>query len=350
MVPATAPLRRFDPGLVAWHGKAFQPRGDTAWTIEALHLNDGRRLYISDLVGHVQLEWTRRYRRMTAGGIRGEAPGDAGAAAVAAATAAAAGGGNGSEPADQLAEASGLNAAVGGGRRHRGGWRGLHMQRTCKILEKKGLVEWPDGCGDAGGGGGGGGAGAGSAADRTAEAVLPGGVVVRTVRRGDAKRKPRDDNRLGRPPRVALPRLTPAGRIVWMQTRLGLSPRDALVLAMIWPPFKRAGYFVKSDSMVLENVWMSKSNLQDTYYSLGRAGYIRANQKTGRFLAVHRADTVEPYGPMLEVIEEMVYGARAGEYVYGNTYDDEINRAYAKTVAALGEGSGSKGAGGGGAD
>ena len=335
MVPATAPLRRFDPSLVAWHGNAIQPDGDTAWTIEALHLNDGRRLYISDLVGRVQSEWIRRHRRMTgAGGARGEAPGDATAA-----------GEKGAEPEDLLAAASGLHAPAGGGRRHRGGWRGLHMQRTCKILEKKGLVEWPDGR-EVGAGG----EEAESAADRTVEAVLPGGAVVKTVRRWDAKRKPGSDGKVGRQASVALPRLTASGRIVWMQTRLGLTPKDVIVLSLIWPPFKRSGYFVKSDSMVLENVWMTKNTLMETFYSLGRAGYIRPNQKTGRFLAVHREETVEPFGPMLEVIEDMVYGARAGEYVYGNAYDDEINRAYARTVAALGEGAGPKGARGGGAD
>ena len=229
------------------------------------------------------------------------------------------------------------------------------MQRTCRMLEQRGLAVWPDDCGSGGcaagaecGDIGGGGGGAGP--EMTVEALLPGGRIVRTVRGADARRvDPTVAHRRGTSPKIILPRLTPAGRIVWLQTRLGLTSREVLVLSLIWPRFKAGGYFVKSNSMVAENVWMTDSDITYAFYSLSRAGYIAKNAKTGRFLLVRRADEIEPYGPMLEVIEDMVYGARAGEYVYGDTYDDEINKAYARTVAALGEDAGRRGANGGGA-
>lgn len=314
MVPATAPLHRFDPSLVAWYGNTIQSMGDTAWTIEALHLNDGRHLYVSDLIGDAQSEWIRLHQNKASSNREG--------AGLRAASVASGGGGNSNNNGNRR-------------QRHYGEWRGLHMQRTCQILEQKGLVEWPDG--RDGGVDGGGDVGAGAAAERTIEAVLPGGRVVRTVRTADARRvNPVAPGRSGRPPTVTVPRLTPAGRIVWLQLRLGLAPRDTIVLALIWSRFKSAGYFVKSVSLIHENVWMSDSDIRHAFGSIGRAGYIKRNQRTGRFLTVRRADEIEAYGPMLGVIEDMVYGARAGEYVYGDAYDDEINRAYAKTVEALG--------------
>lgn len=336
MVPATAPLHRFDPSLVAWYGNTIQSMGETAWTIEALHLNDGRRLYVSDLIGDAQSEWIRLHQNR-AGGNR------AGAGLRAAAVAAASDG-------DSYSDGSISNNNNGNRRqRHYGEWRGLHMQRTCQILEQKGLVEWPDG--RDGGVDGGGEAATGAAAERTIEAVLPGGRVVRTVRTADARRvNPAAPGRSGRPPTVTVPRLTPAGRIVWLQLRLGLAPRDTIVLALIWSRFKSVGYFIKSDALVRENVWMTDQDIRHAFGSIGRAGYIKRNQRTGRFLTVRRADEIEPYGPMLGVIEDMVYGARAGEYVYGDAYDDEINRAYAKTVEALGGNAWPDGGEGGGGD
>lgn len=328
MVPATAPLNRFDPGLVAWYGNTIQPKGDTAWTIEALHLNDGRRLYVSDLIGDAQSEWIRLHQSR-AGGRK------AGLRAFGAAASDGSGGGG-------CSDGNNSNRR----RRHYGEWHGLHMQRTCQILEQRGLAVWPDGRD----GGGGAAATAEAAAERTIEAVLPGGRVVRTVRTADARRiNPAAPGRSGRPATVTLPRLTPAGRIVWMQLRLGLAPRGAIVLALIWSRFKSVGYFVKSDALVRENVWMSDSDIKGAFASLGRAGYIQSNQRTGRFMAVRRAEKVEPYSPMLGAIEDMVYGARAGEYVYGEAYDDEINRAYAETVAVLGELGGNAGPARGGA-
>ena len=299
MVPATAPLHRFDPTMTGWYGNTFHRSGDTAWTIEAMHLNDGRPLYISDLVGDAQIGWMRSYSKAGSSGR--------------------------------------------GGRRY-GAHRGIHMQRTCRTLEKMGLAEWPDGAGGAGGVQGVAAGMAEAAAERTAEAILPGGDVVRTLRRADGRRsKSETAGKLGRKAGLVLPRLTPAGRIVWMQLRLDLSPRDALVLALIWPRYKAVGYVVKSDTMVLDNVWMREEEAKYAFSGLGSAGYIKNNVKTGKFLAICNADKVEPYGPMLSVIEEMVYAARAGEYVYGNTYDDAINEAYARTVAALGERPGPKG-------
>lgn len=331
LVPATPPIRRFDPRLTAWFGHVFQPEGDTVWTIEALHCNDGRRLYISDLIGRTQSELVKRYHQAKRNGKADPArAGAVGQRAAEAAAEAAAG-------AAVTAAAAAAAAADGGGgaerRRQRGVWRGRHMQRTCRMLEQRGLAAWPDD-----------GGGLGDGTERTVEALLPGGEVVRTVRGADARRVDLTvAHRRGTSPKVALPRLTPAGRIVWMQTRLGLTSRDVLVLALIWPRFKAANYFVKSNSMVAENVWMADSDITYAFYSLARAGYIAKNAKTGKFLVVRRADEIEPYGPMLEVIEDMVYGARAGEYVYGDTYDDEINSAYAKTVAALGENDGPRG-------
>lgn len=299
MVPATAPLHRFDPAMTGWYGNTIQRSGDTAWTIEAMHLNDGRPLYIVDLVGDVQLGWLRSHSKA---------------------------------------------GSSGRGGRHYGVHRGVHMQRTCRVLEKMGLAEWPDGVGGSAGGQGAAAGKAEAAAERTTEAVLPGGTVVRTVRRADG-RLPKSETagKLGRKAGMTLPRLTSAGRVVWMQMRLGLSPRDALVLALIWPRYKAAGYVVKSDTMILDNVWMREEEVKYAFSGLGSAGYIKNNVKTGKFLAICNADKVEPYGPMLSVIEEMVYAARAGEYVYGNTFDDAINEAYAKTVAALGERPGPRG-------
>ena len=332
MVPATAPLNRFDPSLVAWYGGRIQSKGDTAWTIEALHLNDGRRLHVSDLIGDAQSEWIRLHRSRASGS-------KAGLRAVGAAASDGSGGGG-------CSDGNSSNKNNRRRRRHYGEWHGLHMQRTCQILEQRGLAVWPDGRD-----GGGGAAGAAeAAAERTIEAVLPGGRVVRTVRTADARRiNPAAPGRSGRPATVTLPRLTPAGRIVWMQLRLGLAPRDAIVLALIWSRFKSAGYFVKSDALVRENVWMTDPDIKCAFASLGRAGYIQSNQRTGRFMAVRRAEKVGPYSPMLGAIEDMVYGARAGEYVYGDAYDDEINRAYADTVAALGENAGPNRGGRGGA-
>lgn len=343
LVPATPPIHRFDPRLTAWYGHVFQPRGDTVWTIEALHCNDGRRLFISDLIGNVQSELVKRYHKAKRDGKADPAKAGAegrGAAAAAAATAAAAGAGA---------------AAAGGGaerRRQRGVWRGRHMQRTCRMLEQRGLAVWPDDCGGGGCAAGAecGDVGSGAGPEMTVEALLPGGRVVRTVRGADARRVDLTvAHRRGTSPKIVLPRLTPAGRIVWLQTRLGLTSREVLVLSLIWPRFKAGGYFVKSNSMVAENVWMADSDITYAFYSLSRAGYIAKNARTGRFLVVRRADEIEPYGPMLEVIEDMVYGARAGEYVYGDTYDDEINKAYARTVASLNEDAGRRGANGGGA-
>ena len=316
MVPATAPLRRFDPSLVAWHGVPINMRKDTAWIIEALHLNDGRRLYVSDLVGDVQSRCTRQHYaavRARKDGASGKAP-----------TRAAAG-----------AARSGRNSASDDR-------RGLHAQRTCRNLVVKGLAEWPDaaldGDGDAVGYGTGGGAGAAGAPaelETSVEVILPGGAV-RTVKRV-GPRHIRPTTPRGRPPAVMLPRLTPAGRIVWMQTRLGLSSRDTIVLALAWSRFRQAGYFVKSHDLVHDNVWMTDSMIKTAWYNLGRAGYVAGGKNTGQITHIRKPRKIEPYGPMLEVIEEMVYGARAGEYVYANTYDDEINSAYAETVAALGE-------------
>ena len=328
MVPATTPLRRFDPGLVAWHGVPISMRKDTAWMIEALHLNDGRRLYVSDLVGDVQSRSTRQHYaavRARKDGASGTGPK---AAAAKAPTRAAAG-----------AARSGRNS----GSDDR---RGLHAQRTCRYLVAKGLAEWPDaafdGDGDAVGYGTGGGtcaaagaAGAPAEMETTVEVILPGGAVHTVKRVGPRHIRPSSPR--GRAPAVMLPRLTPAGRIVWMQTRLGLSSKDTIVLALAWSRFRQAGYFVKSHDLVHDNVWMTDSMIRTAWYNLGRAGYVAGGKNTGQITHIRKARKIEPYGPMLEVIEEMVYGARAGEYVYGDAYDDEINRAYAETVAALGE-------------
>ena len=235
------------------------------------------------------------------------------------------------------------------------------MIRTCKSLVNRGLAVWPedaaasdaailDGNGVSGGtgsgvDGSGRGCGARSGTSTTVEAILPGGKVVRTVRAIDpASNMPRR-GRTGRPPTLMLPSLTPAGRVVWMQNRLGLLSRETLVLALVWQRFVNAGYFVKSIDMVRENVWMKDRDIAHAFGALVRKGYLDQNKKTGQIMHVRRARRIEPYGPMLEVIEGQVYGARAGEYVYGSEYDDEINQAYAKTVAALGESAGPKGAG-----
>ena len=326
MVPATAPLPRFDPSLVAWHGVPICMSKDTAWMIEALHLNDGRRLYVSDLVGDVQSWSTMRHYaavRARKGGASGTG---AKATAAKAATGAAAG-----------AARSGRNS----GSDDR---RGLHAQRTCRNLVSRGLAEWPDaaldGDDDAVGYGTGGGAraaagaaGAPVEAETTVEVILPGGAVHTVKRVGPRHIRPSTPR--GRAPTVMLPRLTPAGRIVWMQTRLGLTSKDTIVLALAWSRFRQAGYYVKSHDLVHDNVWMTDSMIRTAWYNLGRAGYVDGGKNTGQITHIRKARKIEPYGPMLEVIEEMVYGARAGEYVYGNTYDDEINSAYAETVAAL---------------
>ena len=166
MVPATAPLRRFDPSLVAWHGVPINMRKDTAWMIEALHLNDGRRLYVSDLVGDVQSRCTRQHYAAVRARQDGASGTGAKAAAAKAPTRAAAG-----------AARSGRNS----GRDDR---RGLHAQRTCRNLVDKGLAEWPDaafdGDGDAVGYGTGGGAGAAGAPaelETSVEVILPGRKV-----------------------------------------------------------------------------------------------------------------------------------------------------------------------------
>ena len=322
MVPATAPISRFDPSMVSWYGHTLSGQGETVWAIEALHLNAGRRLYISDLTGGVQNRWAALHRARTRAK---KSPVAGGTANPVKAT---------SPP------------ATGPMRRHGGEWRGLHMIRTCKSLVKKGLAEWPeDANADPSQDGRGTieaptAAAAGSAATTTTiKAILPGGKVVRTVRVADSARAMPGRGRIGgRPPTIMLPRLTSAGRIAWMQTRLGLLSRETLVLALLWQRFVNAGYFVKSNDMIRENVWMTDRDIAHAFGSLVRKGYLDQNKKTGQIMHIRRARRIEPYGPMLEVIEDMVYGARAGEYVYGDAYDDEINAAYAKTVAALGEG------------
>ena len=224
------------------------------------------------------------------------------------------------------------------------------MQRTCRMLVGRGLAEWPDGGGDgmavaaaaAAAGCGVGGAytaapAAAATATITVEAALPGGGVARTVRDAASKVALRSPGRGGMSPKVPLPRLTPAGRLAWMQTRLGVNPKESIVLALAWGRFKSAGYFVKSRDWIRENVWMSEWDITRCYNMLSRKGYIDENKKTGEMLRVRRAGRVEPYGPMLGVVEDMVYGAREGEYVYGNAYDDAINAAYAETKAALAE-------------
>ena len=167
---------------------------------------------------------------------------------------------------------------------------------------------------------------------------MPGGGTIRTVRDTATMTAIRGKGRhVGLAPRFLMPRLTPAGRLAWMQARLGLQPREAIVLALAWGRFKASGYFVKSHDMIRENVWMTERQISNAYYRLACAGFIDREKRTGMILRVRRARRVEPYGPMLGVIEEMVYGARSGEYVYGDAYDDEINKAYAETKALLAE-------------
>lgn len=218
------------------------------------------------------------------------------------------------------------------------------MQRTCRSLVEWGFAEWPDG-----GDGTTAAAATTTAAARaphasriTVEAALPGGGTIRTVRNAASMVAVRGQGRGGRTPTILLPRLTPAGRLAWMRTRLGLRAMETIVLALAWGRFRSAGYFIKSRDMIRENVWMTERGISSAYNILSRAGYIDEGKKTGMILRVRRAGRLEPYGPMLGVIEDMVYGARAGEYVYGDAYDDEINRAYAVTVGALAEREGKK--------
>ena len=300
-VPATAPIRRFDPDLVAWCGHKIDLNAETAWAIEALHLNRGRRLYMSDLSGGVQSEAQKlhhaRARERMAGG-----------------------GGTTASP----------SAGAPAGRRIRGGkWQGVHLHRTCRLLERQRLVARPDddddGRGEVGGSG------------TTAEAALPGGGSIVVERDALERRLAGSGTPAGRVPRVRLPRLTPAGRIVWMQTRLGLTPRETIALALMWGRYKATGYFIKSADLLRENVWITDPQITRAYGALGRKGYIEAGLRLGHLMRVLRADEIEPYGRMLGAIESMVYGARGDEYVYGETYDDEIDRAYAAAIEALGE-------------
>ena len=328
-VPATAPIRRFEPNLAPWCGHTIDFRGETAWAIEALHLNRERRLYMSDISGHTQSERLRLYRAKA----REKKAGDGGGGC------------------DSTA-ASGPGGAAGGQRRSRGGrWQGLHMHRTCRLLEKQRLAAWPDDDDDGGGGVGGCDGDEGTDAGTTVEALLPGGGSIVVERDAAARRVTGAGQWTGRRPSVRLPRLTAAGRIVWMQVRLGLTPRETIALALLWGRYRQAGYFIKSFDIVRENVWVTDTQVNRAYNALGRKGYIEAGLRLGHLMHVQRADEIEPYGPMLEAIESMVYGARAGEYVYGETYDDEIDRAYAAAVEALGEGEkNGKGRGRGGRD
>lgn len=375
LVPATGPIARFDPTLVRWHCSKLEKAGESEWAIEALHLNRGRRLYITDLSWLMQTRWNAKYRDRRQG-AEGEGGGGGG------------GGGDGDGDSSGTIDGgstggSGSGSGTGGAKRSRDGkWLGLHMHRTCKYLERKGLVAWPDDDGNNGGGSNDGGEGGEGAAGASVEALLPGGGVLRSVRgmrtaygsetaemaaaaaataaakaaaahdggnsgdKGGAGRRRRKRAICGRPPTKLLPRLTSAGRMVWMMQRLGLKSSEAIVLALMLGREMAAGYFVKSKNLVHENVWLTDNQIHKAFLGLGKKGYVEMHRQNGQVLHVRRARRIEPYAPMLAVIETMVYEARAGEYVYGDTYDEQIDEAYAETVAALKEDCGGGGGGG----
>jgi len=293
-VAIALPTPRFRPTMMPWYKTGINAGGEASWALEVLYRNAGKTMYVSDLNGDMMRQYASAYAGDGGRGIKQE----------------------------------GKKGWSGGRRRYGRPWRGFdargaHLYRTFRMLVAKGLAEWPDG----GEGGGGGAVGCGGG---TGEIEMPDGRIVRRAREraGGAKE--------GRqcPEKAVAPRITAAGRVARTMLDLGVTGGELIALAMIWGHQQRLGYFVKSAQMLRDNVWMSDNAIKSAFGGLARKGFVAAGRKNGQFAHVRNAKRIEPHGAMLAVIEDMVYRARAGEYVYGGECDDEIVAATAATAAA----------------